>query len=158
MYKKILIATDGSTVSEIAALAGVRFAREIAAGVVGFCAAPPYEFPAILGVPYTYPSESEYAEQMRALTHSYLDVIKRPIEAVGLEFEAATPLTNAPAFELVEAARCHGCDLIFMGSHGRGGFGRLLLGSVTTKVLSSCHIPVLVYRPTEEEAARAETA
>ena len=51
---------------------------------------------------------------------------------------------------IVDAAQTHGCDLIFMGSHGRSGLSRLLLGSVTAKVLSLAHVAVLVYRVKEE--------
>ncbi|MFC6520254.1 universal stress protein [Undibacterium arcticum] len=42
-----------------------------------------------------------------------------------------------------------------MGSHGRSGWGQLLLGSVTAKVLSACHIPVLVYRLQAEPGDKA---
>ena len=45
-----------------------------------------------------------------------------------------------------------GCDLIFMGSHGRSGWGQLLLGSVTNKVLSHTTKPVLVHRLISEPA------
>jgi nucleotide-binding universal stress UspA family protein len=48
--------------------------------------------------------------------------------------------------EIVRVAQETHCDLIFMGSHGRSGLGQLLLGSVTTRVLATCQIPVLVYR------------
>jgi nucleotide-binding universal stress UspA family protein len=156
MYKKILIATDGSTISRIAALAGVEFARQIRADVVGFSAARHYEAPPILGIPPSYQSEAEYTQKMQAVTTGYLDVIKKPVEAAGLRFEAVNPLTNKPAVELIKAAERLGCDVIFMGSHGRGGLGRLLLGSVTADVLANCCIPVLVYRTTGEEMFRAE--
>ena len=47
---------------------------------------------------------------------------------------------------IVQAAADQGCDLIFIGSHGRSGLSRLLLGSVTAKVLSLASTAVLVYR------------
>ena len=50
----------------------------------------------------------------------------------------------------VDTAREEGCDLIFIGSHGRSGWGQLLLGSVTNKVLSHSKIPVLVHRLLKE--------
>jgi nucleotide-binding universal stress UspA family protein len=46
-----------------------------------------------------------------------------------------------------------GCDLIFMGSHGRSGWGQILLGSVTNKVLSHTTKPVLVHRLIDEPAS-----
>jgi nucleotide-binding universal stress UspA family protein len=51
----------------------------------------------------------------------------------------------------VQAAADAGCDLIFIGSHGRSGLSRLLLGSVTAKVLSLASTAVLVYRVKEEK-------
>ena len=51
---------------------------------------------------------------------------------------------------IVQGAIDYQCDLIFIGSHGRSGFSRLLLGSVTTKVLALTHSPVLVYRVKDE--------
>ena len=54
---------------------------------------------------------------------------------------------------VVQAAEEHGCDLIFIGSHGRSGLSRLLLGSVTAKVLSLAKTAVLVYRVKEDKDA-----
>jgi nucleotide-binding universal stress UspA family protein len=48
-----------------------------------------------------------------------------------------------PAGEIVRAAREHGCDLIVMGTHGRTGLGRLLLGSVAEQVVRKAPCPVL---------------
>jgi len=47
---------------------------------------------------------------------------------------------------IVQAGADNGCDLIFIGSHGRTGLSRLLLGSVTVKVLGLARTAVLVYR------------
>jgi nucleotide-binding universal stress UspA family protein len=51
---------------------------------------------------------------------------------------------------IVQAATDYRCDMIFIGSHGRSGLTRLLLGSVTTKVLALTHTSVLVYRVKDE--------
>jgi nucleotide-binding universal stress UspA family protein len=47
---------------------------------------------------------------------------------------------------ILEAAEAMGADLIVMGSHGRHGFQKLLLGSTTQRVLSHTELPVLVVR------------
>jgi nucleotide-binding universal stress UspA family protein len=47
---------------------------------------------------------------------------------------------------IVNAAKRKKCDAIFMASHGRGGVGSLILGSVTQRVLSHSKVPVVVYR------------
>jgi nucleotide-binding universal stress UspA family protein len=51
-----------------------------------------------------------------------------------------------PFVEILETAKKRRCDLIVMGSHGRRGFSRLLLGSVTSQVLARAGMPVLVVR------------
>jgi nucleotide-binding universal stress UspA family protein len=47
---------------------------------------------------------------------------------------------------IVESAKELGCDLIVMGSHGRTGIARLMLGSVANKVVAESSVPVLVTR------------
>jgi nucleotide-binding universal stress UspA family protein len=62
--------------------------------------------------------------------------------------------SGAPAQEIVAAAREAGADLIAMSTHGRGGLGRLIFGSVAEAVLREAEIPVLLMRTTEAEVAR----
>jgi nucleotide-binding universal stress UspA family protein len=57
-----------------------------------------------------------------------------------------TAFSDSAALKIVDVAEQQQCDLIFMGSHGRSGWGQLLLGSVTNKVLSHTSKPVLVHR------------
>ncbi len=64
-----------------------------------------------------------------------------------------TAFSDATAAKIVAVADEHQCDLIFMGSHGRSGWGQLLLGSVTNKVLSHTLKPVLVHRLIKEPLA-----
>lgn len=54
--------------------------------------------------------------------------------------------TGSVAEVIARTAEAEGFDLILMGSHGHGGLGSLVLGSVTNKVLASCRTPVLVIR------------
>ena len=49
-----------------------------------------------------------------------------------------------PGDSIVEAARAEEADMIFLGSHGRGPIGRLLLGSVSQHVVSHAAVPVVV--------------
>jgi nucleotide-binding universal stress UspA family protein len=54
--------------------------------------------------------------------------------------------SDTTAQRIVDVAERESCDLIFIGSHGRSGWGQVLLGSVTNKVLSHTVKPVLVHR------------
>ncbi len=147
MYKKMLIPTDGSAFSRAVALAGVEFARQIRTEVVGLFVAAEFQLPIYVEVlPPNYPSDQEYRLSMQKAGDAYLKVIQDATQAAGLTFSGRVEFSDLTAKAIVQVAQESGCDLIFMGSHGRSGWGQLLLGSVTAKVLSSCEIPVLVHR------------
>ncbi|SDC07419.1 Nucleotide-binding universal stress protein, UspA family [Massilia sp. PDC64] len=147
MYQKILITTDGSTVSQHTACAGVKFARQMGAEVLALFVAPEYQYPVYVEiVPPAYPSEEEYVQQMQRLGEEYMGSIMRAAEGCGLKHACMTAFSDAAALKIVDVAEQQHCDLIFMGSHGRSGWGQLLLGSVTNKVLSHTTKPVLVHR------------
>jgi nucleotide-binding universal stress UspA family protein len=57
------------------------------------------------------------------------------------------------AAEIISAVRGANADTVVMCTHGRGGLGRFLFGSVATRVLQSSHVPVLLIRPTPVEAS-----
>lgn len=147
LYDRVLIPTDGSTISTLAAQAGIEFAKALNAETVGIYIAAEYALP-IYGetIPPDYVTIDEYKATSRKVGETILKPIEDAAHAAGLKFTGIITFSDSPAKQIVEAAEKNDCDLIFMGSHGRGGLGQLLLGSVTTKVLSSCQIPVLVYR------------
>jgi nucleotide-binding universal stress UspA family protein len=58
---------------------------------------------------------------------------------------------GAPSTEIVDHATEEGCDLIVMGTHGRGGIDRLLLGSVAERVVRTATVPVLTIRVQDGE-------
>lgn len=147
MYTRILVPTDGSSLAGHAALAGVEFAAMCDAEIIGLYVAPEYQYPVSIEIiPPSYPSEEEYKEASRKTGDGYLTEMCSTAAEAGLKARSMTVHSNKPAQKIVEMAREMDCDLIFIGSHGRSGIEQLLLGSVTTKVLSICDIPVLVYR------------
>ena len=151
MYRKILITTDGSTVSKHTACAGVKFAQQMGAEVLALFVAPEYQYPVYVEIiPPAYPSEDDYGEAMRRTGAEHLRSIEHKADACGLRHTSLVAFSDATAQKIVDVAEQHGCDLIFMGSHGRSGWGQLLLGSVTNKVLSHTPIPVLVHRLIKE--------
>lgn len=148
MFKKILIPTDGSETSLAAALEGVAFAADNHAEVIGMYVAPEYQYPVYIEiVPPTYPLEEEYQGLMKNMGQEYLRPIQEAAEKAGLAYSSQIAFSDNAAQALAGTAEELACDLIFMGSHGRSGLGQLILGSVTSKVLSLCKIPVLVDRP-----------
>ena len=147
MYQHILIPTDGSTTAEKAVAAGVDFAREAHATVVFFTAMPEYPVP----------SEAELLARRATPMHEYerkAGEAARAIldKAAGLAREASIPfetdyaLNDHPSQAIIDAAKRHHCDAIFMATHGRTGLAKLVHGSETQDVLVNSDIPTLVYR------------
>ena len=77
-----------------------------------------------------------------------------PAEALGLTTEVRFDERYSPATSILECAASLPADLIVMGTHGRGGFERLMLGSVTEKVLRKATCPVLTVPPPAVRAAK----
>ena len=147
MFKHILIPTDGSELSRATAQRGVVFAKEIGAQVTVFFAKPEYPV-AYFGEgalidPTTPEKFAELADQQAA---EYLGEVQKQCAAAGVECATIAATSDVPYEAIIDAADRHGCDLIFMASHGRRGIAGLLLGSETQKVLTHSKTPVLVYR------------
>jgi nucleotide-binding universal stress UspA family protein len=151
MYRKILIATDGSAVSTMTACAGVKFAQQMGAEVLALFVAPEYQYPIYVEIiPPSYPSEEEYRAAMQRAGRDHVQPILDSCEKKSLRCTGMTAFAESTALKIVDVASSQDCDLIFMGSHGRSGWGQLLLGSVTNKVLSHSKLPVLVHRLLKE--------
>lgn len=153
MFKKILIPTDGSPLSAQAANAGITFARSINASVVALNVTQP--FAATIGfdgmaAAYAITDE-DYEKAANDQADKYLKNIVDRAGTAGVPAEMRAVSNFNVADGIVQAADEEGCDLIFIGSHGRSGLSRLLLGSVTAKVLSLATVGVLVYRVKEEK-------
>jgi nucleotide-binding universal stress UspA family protein len=147
MYKHILIPTDGSPLSEAAARNGVQLAKQLNAKVTAFYAAPVYEHrPPVEGSSYTGPTRHQDEEEARKNAEQALAGVSKLAKDQGVPADGHWAFTNHPYEGIIETAKTHGCDLIFMASHGRSGVKALVLGSETNKVLTHCHIPVLVCR------------
>ncbi len=145
MFKKILVPTDGSPLSEKAVDCAVRFARKTGAGLVGISVAEPYA-PNALPESAAASFSNPYGERMRALATRNVAAIAHAAQAAGVPCETLVTVSFSPQDEIIKAAAQHGCDAIFMASHGRKGLDKLLLGSETQKVLTHTKIPVLVLR------------
>jgi nucleotide-binding universal stress UspA family protein len=76
-----------------------------------------------------------------------LEAQLRAVQAVNPEIRIHYRLTEgAPAATILEVAREKACDVIVMGTHGRTGLGRLLMGSVAEKVVRNAPCPVLTVK------------
>lgn len=147
MYKHILIPTDGSQLSEKAIEAGIEFASFVHAKVTGFTAVPEYQIPSESELMSRHAiSLPDYERDAKKQAESALQPIADRARAAGVDYDAEFTLSDTPSEAIIRAAEKHGCDLIFMASHGRRGLSALVHGSETQAVLTHSTIPTLVYR------------
>ncbi len=147
MYKHLLVATDGSKLSEKALTHAIALARAVGANLTAFYAAPDYPMPAYAdGVVYEPVTRKEYARLAIDDALKVLDVATTKAKAAGVDCKTAYTIAAAPWEAILAAAKKHKCDGIVMASHGRRGVSALLLGSETQKVLTHSKLPVTVVR------------
>ncbi len=145
MFKKILVPTDGSALSEVAAKAALEFAASQGASVVGLAVAEAYPF-MLMPEAGAMVDLSTYEELQDKSAQQAMERLRAMATSAGVSCEALSTRGVHPYEEIINTAKAKGCDLIWMGSHGRKGLDKLLLGSETQRVLSHTTVPVMVYR------------
>jgi nucleotide-binding universal stress UspA family protein len=136
MAPRILIAVDGSEVSERALERVTRFVKEGAEVALVTVARPIYRHP-----PYTGYADPKDEEEQRQVLYAARDVLDREgIAAMGL-----APVGD-PADEILKAAKHFEAELIVMGARSLGTVKRLVLGSVSTKVMHESDCDVLIVK------------
>jgi nucleotide-binding universal stress UspA family protein len=127
--KHILLATDGSPYSEAAARVAGHLAKQA-------------------GLPISVVSvvtSSHSEERRKAAEQAVAGKVER-LKGLGLQVEGRV-VEGRPDEAIVKAAEEAGADLIVVGSHGRTGLKRILLGSVAERVIGNANCPVLVVKP-----------
>jgi nucleotide-binding universal stress UspA family protein len=147
MFRNMLIATDGSELARKAATQAVALAKKTGSKITAFHVAPPYTFDVYEDyLPPGFMLPAAYEAQVKTTAERHLETIRKIAAESGVAFEGHYEKSSVPSEAIVQAAEKFGCDSIVMGSHGRGPIGRLLVGSVTQKVLTAAKVPVLVVR------------
>ena len=146
MFTHILISTDGSPVSNKAAKAGIALASALHAKVTAYYAAEPLQ--AIYGDGYMLDQNliDGFEQSAQEAGRKRVDAIGKLAKAAGVPFATVVTKAYTPYEGIIAAAKKQKCDVIFMASHGRRGLSKLIMGSVTQKVLTHSRIPVVVYR------------
>ncbi|MFA9415381.1 universal stress protein [Natrinema sp. HArc-T2] len=143
-YEEILVPTDGSDAAGAAVDHGLELARAADARVhavtvldTGDMAASP-----------TLSPPTEIVKQLETERQNATDEIAARAREDGLAATTAV-LEGRPGTELLEYIDDHGIDLVVMGTHGRSGLDRLLLGSTTERLLRHASAPVLAVSSNE---------
>jgi nucleotide-binding universal stress UspA family protein len=137
MSPSIVVGIDGSSDSLGAYRLALDEARHRGTGVVALFA---WQLP-LVGIPGAFDRDHLEA-QARSFLNSQLDELSDGHD-VAVERVVAQ---GDPSASLIEACRRTGAELLVLGSRGRGGFGGLLLGSVSNECASHAPCPVLIFR------------
>ena len=144
MFKHLLVPIDGSATSQLAVDKAIGLARAFASSVSVLFVIDPYPFTGV-GADFSY-GQMQYLSAAKAEANEALAAARLAFEAAGVQVSASLVESHSVWRGIVEAADAGGADLIVMGSHGRSGMEKLVLGSVAQRVLSHAHLPVLVVR------------
>jgi nucleotide-binding universal stress UspA family protein len=145
LYDRILVPTDGSD--------GVERAVGHAVDLAAVHGATLHAVYVINSAGFTgLPMEASWEgidEMLRTDAETALATVRDIATSHDVPVETHV-LDGSPQREIVRYAEAEGCDLVVMGTHGRGGIDRLLLGSVAEKVVRASNVPVMTVRVGDE--------
>jgi nucleotide-binding universal stress UspA family protein len=147
MYQRIMVATDGSPLSQKAVDSALALAVAFKSQLTAVSVVQAYSYDYFEGA---YPLSKEDVKTVESYwvdkAQKLLDAAIVQAAAQGVQVKTQVLTANDVADALVTAAHALDADLLVMASHGRRGFDRLLHGSETQEVLNHCKVPVLVLR------------
>ncbi|AMX20561.1 MULTISPECIES: universal stress protein [Acinetobacter] len=144
LYQHILVPIDGSETSMVAMKEAIKLGKALNSKitVVQVMALDPF----IADVYVKTGQTNELIERTRTYLLDILEKAKQEFAKEGITVETKLLEGFVVHEEIIQAAQDLNADLIVMGSHGRTGVRKLVLGSVAQKVLGESHIPVLIVR------------
>jgi nucleotide-binding universal stress UspA family protein len=153
VFQQVLIPLDGSALAETIVEYALGLGRLMDAEYTLLRAIDP-----LIGQhtvpPYAVGLAKTAFEELRAEAQHYLERVAGQLRAESAQVQTQLVIAE-PAAAILEYAREHAVDLIAIATHGCGGLGRVLLGSVADAVLHRAGVPIVLYRP-PAEAVRAE--
>ena len=144
MFKRILVPVDGSATSLKAIGNAIALAKAFDGVVTAIYVIDPYPFSGV-GSDFAH-GQAQYLSAVTAEAEGAVQVAREKFESAGVLVETRVVEARSPSRGIMEAAAATAADLIVMGSHGRRGLEKLVLGSVAQSVLQHAHLPVLVVR------------
>jgi len=144
MFKHILVPVDGSDTSQVAVSKATDLAKAFGSTVTVIYVIDPYPFAGV-GTDFAY-GQAEYLSAATAEANTSVKAAKESFASAGVAVDTSVIEAHTAWRGIVEAGASLQVDLIVMGSHGRSGLEKLVLGSVAQAVLSHTKLPVLVVR------------
>ena len=142
MFKHILVPVDGSDTALFAVQKATALAKAFGSEVTAVYVIDPYPFMGV-GADFAY-GQDQYLSAASAEAKTALQAVADQFEGTGLKVNQRVEESSSASRGILDAAQAVGADLIVMGSHGRRGLEKLVLGSVAQRVLAAAVLPVLV--------------
>lgn len=146
MFKDILLPTDGSKGVEEAINCAVALAKKFDAKIHVLYVVEPPRF-------QDYGAGIALASIIKTLQEAGEQIVSETVEVIrksGVSALEESIEEGHPAEEILKYMSEHGIDLIVIGTHGRRGINRVLLGSVAEEVVRSADVPVMTVRMSED--------
>ena len=144
MYKHILVPVDGSITAQKAVHTAAGLAKAFGSSVTAIYVIDPYPFSG-LGSDFAY-GQAEYLSAATIEAKESTQAAQQTLTQAGIPVKTSVVEAHAAWRGILETAAKIGADLIVMGSHGRHGLEKMVLGSVAQRVLSHSTLPVFVVR------------
>jgi nucleotide-binding universal stress UspA family protein len=144
MFSRILVPVDGSAASDEAVTTAVAMATVFKASVAIVSVIDPFAFTGV-GSDMAY-GQNEYLEAAQTQADAAIKAARTLCAGSAIGVTSSVLEGHSVHTSIIEAADALGADVIVIGSHGRRGIEKLILGSVTAQVLAHSHLPVLVVR------------
>jgi nucleotide-binding universal stress UspA family protein len=142
MYDRILLPTDGSEGTNRAVRQAIDLAAETGAEL--------HVLFVVEDMPYAPEMMDEQVEmRLREIGQEAVEDIRERADEAGVDVESVVE-DGTPHQTILNYADSEDIDLIVMGTHGRSGLDRYLLGSVTERIVRSSEVPVLTVRVSDE--------
>lgn len=144
MFKHILVPVDGSDTSLLAVSKAAGLAKAFGSAVTALYVVDPYPFTGV-GADFAY-GQAQYINAAKAEANAALEAVRKAMGEAGVPVTTVVGEGHAVHEGIVRALDGTDIDLVVMGSHGRRGLEKLMLGSVAQKVLGVVRVPVMVVR------------
>ncbi|AOG24724.1 universal stress protein [Acidovorax sp. RAC01] len=144
MFKHILVPVDGSDTSLLAVSKAAGLAKAFGSAVTALYVVDPYPFTGV-GADFAY-GQAQYINAAKAEANAALEAVRKAMGDAGVPVTTVVGEGHAVHEGIVRALDGTDIDLVVMGSHGRRGLEKLMLGSVAQKVLGVVRVPVMVVR------------
>ena len=144
-YQHVLVPVDGSEISFAAANQAIEIAKAMNSKITAICLVAEDPFSGA-DFYYTTGMLDEYFKEAYANAEKALAQVSAAAQQAGVELTAKVHKANVNADSLIACTEQLGADLIVMGSHGRKGFKKFLLGSFAQEILGKTTLPVLVVK------------